>query len=390
MKATCTRVLPLWFLTFLLCLGLPAAADAQILVVAPHPDDDLIIASGVVQRALARGEPVRVVYVTNGDFAGTSVGLVRQGEAVAGQAALGLGEDNLIFLGYPDGFVFNIRDRFRFPSDYPDPDDPFVSPNGVSATYGVRGLGRMDYHRYRFGVPGSYRWETAIGDMADFIGSYQPRHIFTTSQWDTHLDHEATFFLVQAAVLQVMTTAPGYNPTIHKSTVWPGDTVWPAALDPTSYFTEIPKPPFTNRWGANPLTWAGRESLDVPLPMQSTFFPANPKYVAIGSHATQGGVDGYIGRWIHKDEIFWTEQFAGPNRPPAPNAGTNQQAEEGVLVTLDATGSFDPDSDALTYQWRQICRARSDAVQFDRGPADVHEPDRPERRCLSRLRARGE
>src|SRR5688500_7567672 len=88
-------------LTGLLWLAVPSAARADILVVAPHPDDDIIMASGVVQRALARNEPVWVVYVTNGDFAGVSTGTLRQGEAVAAQAALGLDEDRLIFLGYP-------------------------------------------------------------------------------------------------------------------------------------------------------------------------------------------------------------------------------------------------------------------------------------------------
>jgi LmbE family N-acetylglucosaminyl deacetylase len=342
-------------LLFALLAAAPTTAGADILVVSPHPDDDLIMAAGVVQRALARGETVRVVYITNGDFQGTSLAPLRQGEAVDGQAALGLGEDNLIFLGYPDGYVFEIRDRWRYPWDYSDPDAPLTTPNnGISATYGTRGLGRMDYHRYRFGVAGSYRWETMVGDMADLLNTYRPSHIFSTSQWDTHLDHEATFFLVQAAVLQLMTTVPSYNPTIHKTTVWPGDDSWPAALDPTTYFTEIPKPPFTNRWGANPLTWPERESLDVPLAMQSSFFPGNPKYNAIAAHDSQDGVDGYIGRWIHKDEFFWTEQFAGTNRPPVPNAGLNQQAEEGAVVTLDASGSFDPDNDALTYQWRQV------------------------------------
>jgi LmbE family N-acetylglucosaminyl deacetylase len=339
----------------LFLFGAPAAARADILVVSPHPDDDLIMAAGVVQRALARGEQVRVVYITNGDFGGVSQAPTRQAEAVAGQAALGLGEDNLIFLGYPDGFVFEIRDRFRYPWDFPDPDQPMTTPNnGISATYGTRGLGRMDYHRYRFGVPGPYRWETMIGDMADLLQNYRPNHIFSTSQWDTHLDHEATFFLVQAAVLQAMTVVPTYNPTIHKTTVWPGDTSWPMALDPTTYFTEIPKPPFTNRWGANPLLWSGRESLDVPLAMQSAFLPSNPKYLAISAHASQDGADGYIGRWIHKDEFFWTEMFAGTNLPPVPNAGVNQQSDEGQVVTLNATGSFDPDGTPLTYHWRQV------------------------------------
>jgi hypothetical protein len=74
-------------------------ALASVLVIAPHPDDDIITSSGVIVRALRRGEQVHVVYLTNGDLLGTDIGLVRQGEAVAGEGVLGVGENSLIFLG---------------------------------------------------------------------------------------------------------------------------------------------------------------------------------------------------------------------------------------------------------------------------------------------------
>ncbi len=39
------------------------------------------------------------------------------------------------------------------------------------------------------------------------------------------------------------------------------------------------------------------------------------------------------------------------NKPPVANAGANQTVGERTTVTLDGTGSFDPDGDALAYQW---------------------------------------
>ena len=47
-----------------------------------------------------------------------------------------------------------------------------------------------------------------------------------------------------------------------------------------------------------------------------------------------------------------------PNLAPTANAGADRTATDGdgdggVMLTLDGTGSFDPDGDALTYQWRE-------------------------------------
>jgi hypothetical protein len=39
------------------------------------------------------------------------------------------------------------------------------------------------------------------------------------------------------------------------------------------------------------------------------------------------------------------------NRAPTANAGQNQTVSEGTTVTLDGTGSTDPDGDALAYEW---------------------------------------
>ncbi len=191
------RLAGLALLTVLVCLT-PAAA-AGTLVVAPHPDDDIITSAGVVYRSVQNGVPTKVVFMTNGDWAGIGRGYERQDEAAAAQIDfLGMTESNLIFLGYPDGYLQDLD------QNYPNSGDQLTTHNGQSETYGTRGLGGADYHTYRFGSAASYNRSNILTDLQDILVTYQPDHIYVTSEVENHTDHATTSTLLILALDQAI------------------------------------------------------------------------------------------------------------------------------------------------------------------------------------------
>ncbi|CAO5256874.1 PIG-L deacetylase family protein [Frankia sp. AgKG'84/4] len=85
-----------------------AMARMSCLVVAPHPDDETLGCAVAVMRKRARGTPVTVVIVSDGakaepvTLAPDELVEVREAETRAACAALGVGETDVLFLGFPD------------------------------------------------------------------------------------------------------------------------------------------------------------------------------------------------------------------------------------------------------------------------------------------------
>jgi LmbE family N-acetylglucosaminyl deacetylase len=110
----------------------PSAAD-RILVVSPHPDDESLCCAGVIQRAIARGAAVAIVWVTAGDafeldalvtehhlrLKGRGMerlGHTRIAEALAAGERLGVPRESLYVLGYPDrGIAALLGDYYDLP-----------------------------------------------------------------------------------------------------------------------------------------------------------------------------------------------------------------------------------------------------------------------------------
>lgn len=88
-------------------MSLPAAwrpPQGRVLVLAPHPDDETIGCGGCLLLHRRQGDPVKVVFLTDGAAGGPPA--LRRAEAR--RAARVLGVRALEFWGYPDGALAGV------------------------------------------------------------------------------------------------------------------------------------------------------------------------------------------------------------------------------------------------------------------------------------------
>jgi LmbE family N-acetylglucosaminyl deacetylase len=77
----------------------------RIMILSPHPDDDVIGCGGVIRKAVQNGAEIKVVYLTDGRFGNNSYSeeelvKVRKAEALDGLRVLGCGD--AVFFDNPD------------------------------------------------------------------------------------------------------------------------------------------------------------------------------------------------------------------------------------------------------------------------------------------------
>ena len=197
----------------------------RVLILAPHPDDESIACAGIIQQALTAGAKVRIVYLTNGDHNELAfivyekritvrqgefvhMGQVRQKESIKAMQSLGLSENNLVFLGYPDYGTFTIfsqywqtkkpfRDLLTRISSVPYKDDPsYQAP---------------------------YQGESILNDLTKQILDYKPDKIFVSHPADVNVDHKSLYLFLQVALsdLEGQIAPPKIYPYLVHCVGWP-------------------------------------------------------------------------------------------------------------------------------------------------------------------------
>lgn len=95
------------------------------LLFSPHPDDEVLCCSGIIQEALQKGNSVKIVVVTNGEafsdeffLQSQSYGRQRVSESLAAARKLGLEKKDIFFLGFPDQGLQSLSDDSSYTSPF--------------------------------------------------------------------------------------------------------------------------------------------------------------------------------------------------------------------------------------------------------------------------------
>lgn len=204
--------------------GLQLTSKDRVLVLAPHPDDEVLGCAGVIQDALALHLPLRIVFFTYGDnnqwsfliyrkrpvlipSAVRGMGLIRHDEALAAAATLGISPEHLTFLGYPD---FGTLDIWK--SHWANQPAFRSMLTRVQAVPYANAL--------RPGAP--YKGEEVLRDLTAILREFRPTRVFVSHPADHMPDHTALYLFTRIALWDL---AEEIHPSLHPYLVhfgrWP-------------------------------------------------------------------------------------------------------------------------------------------------------------------------
>ena len=175
----------------------------KVLIISPHPDDELLSTGGAIQQHLGRSDQVKVVLMTNGDGQRLSpflpngrfikLGMRRQHESLTALKHIGLPEENIYFLGYPD------RGLAKLWNDYWDYKKLFKSKyTGVESSP----------YKNSFTSNAPYCGLAVFHDLKAILRKERPDLIYLPHPSDVHSDHWATYAFTLYALEQLKAKDP--------------------------------------------------------------------------------------------------------------------------------------------------------------------------------------
>lgn len=176
--------------------------NCPTIIFSPHQDDETLGCGGTLIKKKRTGAEVQIVFMTDGSASHDSLipkqqlKLIRTDEAIAAAKKMGLAQDNLIFLEFPDGKLTKYQ-------------------------------------------------EMATQKVLSILLHYQPQEIFVPYRRDGQPDHTATYQIVMTALQRSMLQLTVYQYPIWFWRHWP----WTGCGDTSQERIDILKATFRANWG---------------------------------------------------------------------------------------------------------------------------------------------
>jgi len=184
--------------------NLSLTKNDRILILAPHPDDEVIGCGGIIQAATKTGAEIKVLYLTEGEHnpislvtykkrlffkdkqqAFIKLGKVRKQESTEALGTLGIDETRLIFLDYPDSGIMPI----------------FVEHWGRGNEYQDSLTGLYQAAEGEGVIPNSpYTGEAILNEIENVLRDFKPTKIFCSHPLDQHGDHIGMYLFLKIAL----------------------------------------------------------------------------------------------------------------------------------------------------------------------------------------------
>ena len=165
----------------------------NILFIAPHQDDEILAAGGLIQKCVNLGDNFMILFVTNGDYCGPHIAQKRYYESKQALEYLGIREESIFYLGYGDTGMKYSHSFLRRMS-FEEPNTVLSTPFS-SMTY--HPAGRETVHFMRTGLESPLTQAAFLADLEWFIKKDFPDIIIAPNFLDMHGDHATLIHLLQ-------------------------------------------------------------------------------------------------------------------------------------------------------------------------------------------------
>lgn len=275
----------------------------NIMIIVPHEDDEILMTAGIIEKAVSEGRKVTVVMAGNGDYEGwdKESGSVRLGETLEGLQVLGVGLDEVIFMGYADTGMDPIE-SFLYRLYTEQEEDAVHAGHCSSETYGR--ADKPDYHTARHGQAAAYTRKNFKEDLRDILRERKPDTVFTTGMDDLHGDHRGLFLFVKEVLQEEYPNGDGpvlFSTVVHSTA---GDESWPLRESLRTFTCP-------EGFDEGSLKWKERISFPVPDSMLHSDYSKNKKVLALEKHRSalkEDAVD-FLYSFIKSEELFWRIEY---------------------------------------------------------------------------------